>query len=135
MGCVAWSLTVWARAYCNAGYDAGRRFELNFLLPLVVGAEALAVLAALAIGRRLVVRPRQRRSASHRRRCWWSSRRCRWHGGSSRREGRWTAVPATPDSAPRGTSLHSGPTGFPSDQPHPDTSGRALNSHPRTRPP
>lgn len=34
IGCVAWSLTVWARAYCDAGYDAGGRFELNFLLPL-----------------------------------------------------------------------------------------------------
>ncbi|MFF8402583.1 hypothetical protein ACF1AB_36315 [Streptomyces sp. NPDC014846] len=33
MGCVAWALTVWARAYCDAGYDAGGRLELNFLLP------------------------------------------------------------------------------------------------------
>lgn len=56
MGCVAWSLTVWARAYCDAGYDAGGRFELNFLLPLVVGAEALVGLAARTMGRRLVLR-------------------------------------------------------------------------------
>ncbi|MET8080384.1 hypothetical protein [Streptomyces sp. NPDC005303] len=56
MGCAAWSLTVWARAYCDAGYDAGGRFELNFLLPLVVGCEALVGLVAWAIGRRLVVR-------------------------------------------------------------------------------
>ncbi|MGW6403904.1 hypothetical protein [Streptomyces sp. NPDC055134] len=56
MGCVAWSLTVWARAYCDAGYEAGGRFELNFLLPLVVGAEALVGLVARAIGRRLVLR-------------------------------------------------------------------------------
>jgi hypothetical protein len=55
MGCVAWSLTVWARAYCDAGYDAGGRFELNFLLPVVVGAEALVGLVARAIGRRLVL--------------------------------------------------------------------------------
>ncbi|QFQ98154.1 hypothetical protein F9278_20245 [Streptomyces phaeolivaceus] len=57
MGCVAWSLTVWARAYCDAGYDAGGRFELNFLLPLVVGAEALVGLASRAIGRRLTLLP------------------------------------------------------------------------------
>ncbi|MFF5016977.1 hypothetical protein [Streptomyces sp. NPDC001165] len=56
MGGVAWSLTVWARAYCDAGYDAGGRFELNFLLPVVVGAEALVGLVAWAIGRRLVLR-------------------------------------------------------------------------------
>lgn len=56
VGCVAWSLTVWARAYCDAGYDAGGRFELDFLLPLVVGAEALVGLGARAIGRRLVLR-------------------------------------------------------------------------------
>ncbi|MFF3847003.1 hypothetical protein [Streptomyces sp. NPDC002328] len=55
MGCAAWSLAVWARAYCDAGYDAGGRFELNFLLPLVVGAEALVGLAARVIGRRLVL--------------------------------------------------------------------------------
>lgn len=55
MACVAWSLTVWARAYCDAGYDAGGRFELNFLLPLIVGAEALVGLVALAIGRRLAL--------------------------------------------------------------------------------
>jgi hypothetical protein len=56
MGCAAWSLTAWARAYCDAGYDAGGRFELNLLLPLVVGGEALVGLVARAIGRRLVVR-------------------------------------------------------------------------------
>ncbi|MFJ9863393.1 hypothetical protein [Streptomyces sp. NPDC101165] len=56
MGCVAWSLTVWARAYCDAGYDAGGRLELNFLLPLVVGAEALVGLVAWAAGRHLVLR-------------------------------------------------------------------------------
>lgn len=58
VGCGAWSLTVWARAYCDAGYDAGGRFELNFLLPLAVGAEALVGLLAWAIGQRLVRRPR-----------------------------------------------------------------------------
>ncbi|MEV4226347.1 hypothetical protein AB0J81_04435 [Streptomyces bobili] len=56
MGCAAWSLTAWARAYCDAGYDAGGRFELTFLLPLVVGCEAAAGLMALAIGRRLALR-------------------------------------------------------------------------------
>ena len=56
MGCVAWALTVWARAYCDAGYDAGGRFELNFLLPLVVAAGTLVALVARAIGRRLVLR-------------------------------------------------------------------------------
>lgn len=55
MGFVAWSLTVWARAYCDAGYEAGGRFALNFLLPLVVGSEALVGLVARAIGRRLVL--------------------------------------------------------------------------------
>ncbi|WP_259407795.1 hypothetical protein [Streptomyces akebiae] len=64
MGCAAWSLTVWARAYCDAGYDAGGRLELNFLLTLVVGAEALVGLVALAIGRRLTLRaPRALRAA------------------------------------------------------------------------
>ncbi|MGW8703600.1 hypothetical protein ACWGOK_43005, partial [Streptomyces eurythermus] len=53
VGCAAWSLTVWARAYCDAGYDAGGRFELNLLLPVIVGAEALAGLSTRAIGRRL----------------------------------------------------------------------------------
>jgi hypothetical protein len=56
MGGVAWSLTVWARAYCDAGYDAGGRFELNFLFLPLVGAEALIGLAARAVGRRLVSR-------------------------------------------------------------------------------
>ncbi|CAL9487953.1 hypothetical protein SUDANB176_03187 [Streptomyces sp. enrichment culture] len=56
MGCVAWSLTVWARAYCDAGYEAGGRFGLTFLLPLVVGTEALAGLAARAVDRRLALR-------------------------------------------------------------------------------
>ncbi|MFF9775010.1 hypothetical protein ACF1HJ_15305 [Streptomyces sp. NPDC013978] len=53
MGGVAWSLTVWARAYCDAGYDAGGRFELNFLLPLMLGAETVVGLATWAVGRRL----------------------------------------------------------------------------------
>ncbi|MFF5182273.1 hypothetical protein ACFY30_00580 [Streptomyces sp. NPDC000345] len=52
-GYAAWSLTVWARAYCDAGYDAGGRLELTFLLPLAVGAEALLALAALTLARRL----------------------------------------------------------------------------------
>ncbi|MGW1544197.1 hypothetical protein ACWCPM_28835 [Streptomyces sp. NPDC002309] len=55
-GCVAWTLTVWARAYYDAGHDTGGRFELNFLLPLLVGAEALVGLAGWAIGRYLVLR-------------------------------------------------------------------------------
>ncbi|MEV5384325.1 hypothetical protein [Streptomyces sp. NPDC052721] len=54
MGYAAWSLTVWARAYCDAGYDAGGRLELNALLPLALGAEALVALMAGAVGRRLV---------------------------------------------------------------------------------
>ncbi|MFJ3716679.1 hypothetical protein [Streptomyces sp. NPDC090057] len=53
MGGAAWSLTVWARAYCDAGYDAGGRFELNLLLPLLVGGEALVGLLARALGKRL----------------------------------------------------------------------------------
>jgi hypothetical protein len=56
MGCVAWALTVWARAYCDAGYDAGGRLELDVLLPLLVGAEALVGLVARALGRRMVPR-------------------------------------------------------------------------------
>ncbi|MDX3531054.1 hypothetical protein P1P75_32770 [Streptomyces sp. ID05-39B] len=56
MGCAAWTLTAWARAYCDAGYDAGGRFELTFLLPLVVAGEAAAALMALVIGRRLTLR-------------------------------------------------------------------------------
>ncbi|MDT0268276.1 hypothetical protein RM844_18495 [Streptomyces sp. DSM 44915] len=53
VGGAAWALTVWARAYCDAGYDAGGRLTLNLLLPLAVGVGALAGPAALAIGRRL----------------------------------------------------------------------------------
>ncbi|WP_250404089.1 hypothetical protein [Streptomyces cellostaticus] len=56
VGCAAWVLVVWARAYCDAGYDAGGRFELNFLLPAAVGGEALVALMAWAAGRRLVSR-------------------------------------------------------------------------------
>ncbi|MFD7688232.1 hypothetical protein [Streptomyces sp. NPDC059781] len=56
VGGAAWSLAVWARAYCDAGFDAGGRFELNVLLPLVVGAEAVFGLAAWAAGRRLAPR-------------------------------------------------------------------------------
>ncbi|MFM9706418.1 hypothetical protein [Streptomyces galilaeus] len=55
MGCAAWSLTAWARAYCDAGYDAGGRFELTVLLPLLVACEAAAGLLSLAIGRRLAL--------------------------------------------------------------------------------
>ncbi|GHE93851.1 hypothetical protein GCM10017776_07990 [Streptomyces griseoluteus] len=53
MGGATWSLTVWARAYCDAGYDAGGRLELNFLLPVIVVAGAAAGLASWSIGRRL----------------------------------------------------------------------------------
>ncbi|MFJ6908300.1 hypothetical protein [Streptomyces griseoluteus] len=53
MGAAAWSLTVWARAYCDAGYDAGGRFELNFLLPVILVAGAAAGLASWSGGRRL----------------------------------------------------------------------------------
>lgn len=48
-----WSLTAWARAYCDAGYEAGGRLELNLLLPVTGLAGGLAALAALAIGRLL----------------------------------------------------------------------------------
>ncbi|MEU0208256.1 hypothetical protein [Streptomyces canus] len=51
-----WSLTVWARAYCDAGYEAGGRFELNLLLPLSTVGGGLAGLMALAVGRLLVLR-------------------------------------------------------------------------------
>ncbi|MGW3666535.1 hypothetical protein [Streptomyces sp. NPDC005141] len=51
----AWSLTVWARAYCDAGFEAGGRFELNILLPLTTVVGGLAGLATLAIGRLLVL--------------------------------------------------------------------------------
>lgn len=53
MGGATWSLTVWARAYCDAGYDAGGRFELNFLLPVIVVAGAAAGLTSWSLGRRL----------------------------------------------------------------------------------
>ena len=56
MGGVAWWLTVWARAYCDAGYDAGGRFELNFLFPLVITTGTITGLVAHAVGRRLVHR-------------------------------------------------------------------------------
>lgn len=56
MGYVGWSLTVWARAYCDAGFEAGGRFELNFLLPVTAVAGGLAGLVALAIGRLLALR-------------------------------------------------------------------------------
>ncbi|MFG2815033.1 hypothetical protein [Streptomyces sp. NPDC048410] len=52
-GGATWSLTVWARAYCDAGYDAGGRFELNFLLPVIVVAGAAAGLTSWSIGRLL----------------------------------------------------------------------------------
>ncbi|MFI1566973.1 hypothetical protein ACH4ZX_28650 [Streptomyces sp. NPDC020490] len=48
-------MTVWARAYCDAGYDAGGRFELNFLLPVVPAVGALVGLLAHVVGRRLVL--------------------------------------------------------------------------------
>ncbi len=52
-GYAAWSLTVWARAFCDAGYDAGGRLELNVLLPVVLGAGAVVALLARAAGHRL----------------------------------------------------------------------------------
>lgn len=56
MGWVAWLLTAWARAYCDAGYEAGGRLELNFLLPVTAVAGALTGLTALATGRLLAHR-------------------------------------------------------------------------------
>ncbi|MFE0349118.1 hypothetical protein [Streptomyces griseoluteus] len=53
MGGATWSLTVRARSYCDAGYDAGGRFELNLLLPVLVTAGAAAGLASWSIGQRL----------------------------------------------------------------------------------
>ncbi|MEU6349007.1 hypothetical protein ABZ896_06735 [Streptomyces sp. NPDC047072] len=47
----AWQLTAWARWYCDAGYEAGGRLELNVLLPLTALAGGCAGLAALALGR------------------------------------------------------------------------------------
>ncbi|MGW3817981.1 hypothetical protein, partial [Streptomyces sp. NPDC005046] len=44
-----------ARAYCDAGFEAGGRFELNILLPLTTVVGGLAGLATLAIGRLLVL--------------------------------------------------------------------------------
>jgi hypothetical protein len=95
MGGVAWSLTVWARAYCDAGYDAGGRFELNFLLPLVVGAEALVGLVAWAIGRRLVLRaPTAVRLSLPTLLVVVATVGPAWWFFATR--GRWTAIPATP---------------------------------------
>ena len=37
-GFAAWWLTVWAREYCDAGYEAGGILELNLLLPLMLTA-------------------------------------------------------------------------------------------------
>lgn len=56
VGWGAWSLTVWARAYCDAGYEAGGRLELNLLFPVTAVVGGLAGLAALAIGRRVGLR-------------------------------------------------------------------------------
>ena len=56
MGCAGWYLAVWARAYCDAGYEAGGRFELTFLLPLIVVGGGLCGLVAWAVGRFLVRR-------------------------------------------------------------------------------
>ncbi|MFG1807561.1 hypothetical protein [Streptomyces sp. NPDC049040] len=33
----AWNVSARARAYCDAGYDAGGAFEIAFLLPVMVG--------------------------------------------------------------------------------------------------
>ncbi|MFF7391768.1 hypothetical protein ACFZAE_25405 [Streptomyces scabiei] len=56
MGGLAWWLTAWARAYCDAGYDAGGRFELTFLFPLVISVGTITGFVAHGIGRRLVLR-------------------------------------------------------------------------------
>jgi len=56
MGCVAWYLAVWARAYCGAGFEAGGRFALLFELPLIVVGGSLCGLTAGAVGRLLVRR-------------------------------------------------------------------------------
>jgi hypothetical protein len=56
VGWGAWSLAVWARAYCDAGYDAGGAFQLNFLFPVTGLVAGFAGLASLAIGRRLASR-------------------------------------------------------------------------------
>jgi hypothetical protein len=56
VGWVAWFLTAWARAYCDAGYEAGGRLELNFLLPVTAVAGGLTGLTALTIGRLLAHR-------------------------------------------------------------------------------
>ncbi|KES06271.1 hypothetical protein BU52_16225 [Streptomyces toyocaensis] len=52
-GAAAWALTTWARAYCDAGYEAGGRLELTFLLLLAPVAGALVGVMAQATGRRL----------------------------------------------------------------------------------
>lgn len=51
-----WYLTVTARAYCDAGFDAGGKFELNATLPVIVLAGVLCALAAGAAGRLLTRR-------------------------------------------------------------------------------
>lgn len=51
VGYAAWSLAVWARSYCDAGFEAGGRLELNILLPVTTVAGGCAGLAALALGR------------------------------------------------------------------------------------
>ncbi|MFE0426056.1 hypothetical protein [Streptomyces sp. NPDC058953] len=56
VGYGGWSLTVWARLYCEGGGDAGGGFELTLLLPLVMGAGVLSAVAALFLGRRLTRR-------------------------------------------------------------------------------
>ncbi|MEU6380943.1 hypothetical protein [Streptomyces sp. NPDC046909] len=53
MGLAAWTLTAWARAYCDAGYEAGGRLELNALFPVTALAGGMTALAALAVARRL----------------------------------------------------------------------------------
>jgi hypothetical protein len=55
-GWLGWSLTAWARAYCDAGYEAGGRLELNILLLVVPVLGGLTGLTALATGRLLTQR-------------------------------------------------------------------------------
>ncbi|MGW1538912.1 hypothetical protein ACWCPM_01215 [Streptomyces sp. NPDC002309] len=56
LGATTWTLTAEARAYCDAGYEAGGRLELNFLLPVTMVGGALIGLAAYAVGRLLTLR-------------------------------------------------------------------------------
>jgi hypothetical protein len=53
-GFLGWRLSVWAREYCDAGWEAGGRLEMTYLLPVIVLGGGVLAPGALALARRLV---------------------------------------------------------------------------------